>query len=235
MVRGKGIFDGNPQLLEAFRRGERWALERVYRAYVRRLDGYLHALARAAHAPELAEPSVIADSLQEIFVRALAPNARAAFDGERPYGPYLRRIARNFFVDRLRARGLALEVPFDVLPDASDGGPPEYDGPADPRVRAVLSAYLASLPPPLAAIYEQRFVLGNSQESSCAALRITRRRLRTDEARLLSGLRRALLENGIMRADWRGDAPRSTATNRGRVHLRARGVGRRRQACRRPA
>ena len=200
MLREADIFDGQPQLLDAFRRGERGALERVYRAYVRALEGYLRALAHAAYAPELSEPSVVADSLQEVFVRAFSPKARAAFDGERPYGPYLRKIAKNFFVDRLRARGVALEEPFDVLPDSSSG-PLESAGLSDPRVSEVLSTYLASLPPPLLGVYEQRFALGNSQENSCVALGITRRRLRTNEARLLRGLRRALLTNGITRDD----------------------------------
>jgi RNA polymerase sigma factor (sigma-70 family) len=195
------IFQGQPQLLEAFRRRERWALERVYQAYVRKLDHYLQVLARAAQAPELGQATMIADSLQEVFVRAFSPGAVIAYDGTRPYGPYLRRIAKNLFVDQLRAQGRALEEPFDVLPDTSDGAPPESERLADPRVSAVLSAYLGSLPSPLQGVYEQRFVLGNSQESSCAALGITRRKLRTEEARLMSGLRRALLDNGIMRGD----------------------------------
>jgi len=195
------IFVGQPQLLEAFREGEQWAFERVYRAYVRMVDRYLQALVRAGQAPELGQPSVIADSLQEVFVRALSPGARSAYDGTRPYGPYLRRIAKNLFIDQLRAHGRALEEPFDVLPDTCESTPPESGQLADPRVSAVLSAYLSSLPPPLHSVYEQRFVLGNSQEHSCAALGITRRRLRTDEERLMSGLRRALLDKGIMRGD----------------------------------
>ena len=195
------IFQGQPQLLEAFRRSERWALEHVYRAYVRRLDHYLQVLARVAHAPELGKATVIADSLQEVFVRAFSPGAIAAYDGTRPYGPYLRSIAKNLFVDQLRAQGRAIEELFDVLPDTGEDNPGEGDRLADPRVSAVLSAYLGSLAPTLASVYEQRFVLGNSQQSSCAALGITRRKLRTEEARLMSGLRRALLDKGIMRGD----------------------------------
>jgi RNA polymerase sigma factor (sigma-70 family) len=198
------IFLGQPQLLKAFRQGEQWAFERVYRAYVRMLDRYLQALVRASHAPALGQPTLIADSLQEVFVRALSPAARSAYDGARPYGPYLRRIAKNLFIDQLRSHGRTLEEPFDVLPDTWEGGPVEGDALADPRVNAVLSAYLTALPPPLLGVYEQRFVLGNSQEHACTALGITRRRLRTDEERLMSGLRRALLDEGIMRSDLVG-------------------------------
>lgn len=195
------VFQRQPQLLEAFRQGERWALERVYRTYVRMLDRYLQALARASHAAELNDPGAIADLLQEVFVRALSPAARLAYDANRPYGPYLRKIGRNLFVDQLRARCRVAEESLDAALQLVDGVVSQCEEPADPRVSSVLSAYVAALSPPLRGVYEQRFVLGNSQADACAALGITRRRLRTDEARLMSGLRRALLENRILRDD----------------------------------
>jgi RNA polymerase sigma factor (sigma-70 family) len=195
------VFQRQPQLLEAFRQGERWALDRVYRAHVRMIERYLRALARASHAPELKQPEALVDLLQEAFVRALSPGARLAYDGSRPYGPYLRKIAKNLFIDQLRARGRAIEESLDVVLEDRDSVASECEELGDPRVNAVLTAYLAALPPPLRGVYDQRFVLGNSQEDACAALGITRRRLRTDEARLMSGLRRALLENGILRGD----------------------------------
>ncbi len=195
------IFQGQPDLLEAFRRGERWALEHVYRAHVRMLDGYLRTLARAGQTRELGQASAIADSLQEVFIRAFSPGARGVYDSTRPYAPYLRKIAKNLFIDQLRAQGRVLEQLVDTLPDASGAAPFEGEPSADPLVATVLSAYLAALPPPLLGVYEQRFVLGNSQETACSVLGVTRRRLRTDEERLKSGLRRALVNNGILRGD----------------------------------
>lgn len=195
------IFQGQPFLLEAFRRGERWALERVYRAHVRMLDGYVRALARAAQAREAAHEGAVADSLQEIFVRAFAPGARSAYDSTRPYAPYLRKIAKNLFIDQLRAQGRSLEESVGTLPDECEAVQRESEPIADPLVTTVLSAYLAALSPALRGVYQQRFVLGNSQEIACVALGITRRRLRTDEERLKSGLRRALLNQGILRGD----------------------------------
>lgn len=192
------LFREQPHLLGPFREGQRWAFERVYRAYVRKLDAYLRSLARRTQVSELEQPSAVADSLQEIFVRAFAPAARAAYDGERLYGPYLRKIAKNYFVDQLRARGRTLELSDESLCDQ----PAETEEAAvDPRVNAVLTAYLAVLPDALRGVYEQRFVLGNSQECACNALGITRRRLRTDEMRLKSGLRKALASGGILRVD----------------------------------
>lgn len=199
------IFQGQPQLLEAFRQGERWALERVYREHVRMLDGYLRTLARAGQGRELTQASAIADSLQEVFIRAFSPAGRSAYDGTRPYGPYLRRIAKNLFIDQLRAQGRALEQLVETLPDASEAGSLDAEPGADPLVAEVLSAYLAALPPPLLGVYEQRFVLGQSQETACSVLGITRRRLRTDEERLKTGLRRALMNHGILRSDVSAD------------------------------
>lgn len=195
------IFQGQPHLLEAFRQGERWALERVYRDHVRMLDGYLRTLARAGQARELAQASAIADSLQEVFIRAFSPGARNAYDAARPYAPYLRRIAKNLFIDQLRAQGRAIEQLVEALPDASEAAPLDAETSADPRVAEVLSSYLSALPPPLLGVYEQRFVLGHSQETACSVLGITRRRLRTDEERLKTGLRRALMSRGILRSD----------------------------------
>lgn len=188
----------------AFRRGDRWALEHVYRAHVRMLDGYLRSLARAGHSRELGLSNAVADALQEVFIRAFSPAARSTYDATRPYAPYLRKIAKNLFIDQLRAQSRGTELSVDTLPDASEGAPGDAEPLMDPRVTSVLSAYLAGLPPPLLGVYEQRFVLGNSQESACSALGVTRRRLRTDEERLKSGLRRALMSNGILRGDLSG-------------------------------
>jgi len=202
------IFQEQPHLLEAFRKGERWALEHVYRAHVRMLDGYLQTLARAGRARELSQPSAVADSLQEVFIRAFSPAARSAYDSSRPFAPYLRRIAKNLFIDQLRAQGR--EELVDTLPDTSETPSLEAEPGADPRVATVVSAYLAGLPPSLLGVYEQRFVLGNSQETACSVLGVTRRRLRTDEDRLKSGLRRALVSHGILRGDLAPVTPART-------------------------
>lgn len=195
------IFQGQPHLLDAFRRGERWALDRVYREHARMLDRYLRSLAHAARAREVVHNGVIADSLQETFIRAFSPGARSTYDGSRRFAPYLRRIAKNLFIDQLRARGRALAPYLDTIPDESATSPIERSAFADPLVTEILSSYLGTLPPPLSNVYEQRFVLGHSQEKACLALGISRRSLRTGEERLKCGLRRALANHGILRGD----------------------------------
>jgi RNA polymerase sigma-70 factor (ECF subfamily) len=214
------IFQEQPELLEAFRRGERHVLERVYRAHVRDLDSYLRTLARAAIFPELAQSSAIADALQEVFIRAFSPAARLNFQGDRPFGPYLRAIARNFFIDLLRSRGREVHDAEAQLPESAA---PDTESALDPRVAELLVSYVGALPEPLKGVYEQRFVLGRSQEEACSALGVTRRRLRTAESHLKAGLRRALVQAGVPRGDWESERvaskPRLNAAALGRVHV----------------
>lgn len=186
------FFETHPELLRPFQEGRREVLERLYRSHVRSVERYLYALARASAAPMLVQRNALADLLQEVFIRALSPTARASFDGSRPFGPYLRAIARNCFIDALRAHGRdPLSAADGPLPDIdAEGGEPEFQ--VEPAVQGVLTEYLGALSDRLRGVYEQRFVLGNSQEIACKALGLSRRQLRTEEERLRLGLRKAL-------------------------------------------
>jgi RNA polymerase sigma factor (sigma-70 family) len=190
------LFHDVPGLLVAFREGKSEALSTVYRHYVRAVDGYLRALARRAGTPDLCQASAIADLLQEVFIRAFSPSARLAYDGLRDFGPYLNTIARNCFIDTLRKR--RIEVPLGI--EDLEAGPASASGldDYDPKVVAVLEAYLRNLSAPEKRVYELRFVEGRSQEAACEALGMSRRSLRTSEERLRKGLRKALFMAGIL-------------------------------------
>jgi RNA polymerase sigma factor (sigma-70 family) len=192
------LFRDSPELLVAFREGRREALETVYRHYVRPLDSYFRALARWAGSAELAQPSVVQDLLQEAFIRAFSDSARHGYDGMREFLPYLRTIARNCFIDQLRKRRHEIPLATDEPPLALEE-PPRTDDEYEPEVLAALEAYLRDLPPALKGVYEQRFVLGRSQETACDNLGISRRTLRTHEEHLRRGLRKALRMAGLLR------------------------------------
>jgi RNA polymerase sigma factor (sigma-70 family) len=183
-------------LLAAFRAGRREALGRVYRAYVQSVERYVRALARASGNSALGQASAVADLLQEIFVRAFSPGARDGYDGLRDFGPYLNRIAHNCFVDVARATGREILKQPEEMALVLDDADPEQDN-CDPRTLSVLTAYLGVLPAPLRGIYEQRFVLGHSQDEAAAASGLSRRAIRTGEQRLRRGLRKALVRAGI--------------------------------------
>src|SRR4051812_35677745 len=149
-----GVFRGDPGLLVAFREGGREALERVYRGHAPSMERYLRGLGRGSGIAELGQASVVADLLQEVFIRAFSDDARRAYDGIRDYAGYLTAIARNCFIDLLRSRGReVLTDPEDLPFDADVGADAEQA--YDPCVRAVLAAYLADLRASLWSVYEQ--------------------------------------------------------------------------------
>lgn len=95
--------------LEAFRRGERDALDRVYREHAEEIAAILvHGFAfssagRPCRFQGLTSRFDIEDLLQEVFARAFHERARLSYDGLRPYGAYLAGIARAAVIDRLRS------------------------------------------------------------------------------------------------------------------------------------
>jgi len=199
------LLRNTPQLLLDFRAGTPAALETIYRHYVRGVDVYLRALARSAGSPALAQPSAIADLLQEVFIRVFSPSARQAYDGLRDFGPYLNAIARNCFIDALRRgkkeRLLGLGESAVAVEDVPISTQERYE----PLVIAVLESYLRELPASLRGVFEQRFELGVSQEVACDKLGISRSSLRTAEGHLRNGLRKALILAGVwQRETWFG-------------------------------
>lgn len=185
------------ELLSAFRKGRRRALETVYREYVRPLDVYLRALARHAGVSELGQSSAIQDLLQETFIRAFSAPARQAYDESRDFAPYLKTIARNCFVDALRKRKSEARLVASDLAEAPDHFPTASSVYA-PEVLATLEAYVSRLSPELRGVYEERFERGLSQHRACEHLGLSRRTLRTQEAHLRRGLRKALLLAGLL-------------------------------------
>ncbi|HEX6275181.1 MAG TPA: RNA polymerase sigma factor [Polyangiaceae bacterium] len=180
----------DPALLEAFRRGERGALERVYRDHVDDVETFLRS--RLARAGRLTA-ATLADLVQDVFLKAFAEKARASYDGEREYQPYLRALARNLLVDWLR-RSLreATEVrEIEAVVDA-EVDERQQDELFAPELVAATVRYVETLPPELRGVLERRFVEAQPQVTAAQALGISRQNLRTLERKLVDGLRRAL-------------------------------------------
>ena len=182
----------NPDFLAAFRRGDRREIEMVYRFHMRSLEVYFRLLARRSGARELEQTSVVEDLLQDTFSRAFSTSAREAYDGAREFGPYLKAIARNCFIDLLRKRRRERHVlgaesldTFEHLPSVEE--------PQDRRLVVALEDYLSGLSPVLKGVYETRFERGLSQAAACESLTLSRRSLRTLEEHLRRGFRKALV------------------------------------------
>jgi RNA polymerase sigma-70 factor, ECF subfamily len=187
------------ELLAGFRAGKSDVLARVYHALVDdvfKLVALGFVTANGAIRGER-DPDEQRAIIQEVFVKAFGERARMGYDGVRPYRPYLLTIARNVMIDRARQRsseqGRASEIDVDAI-IASDAAIPGVVEESDEqqRLRARTAAYIEGLDAELKKIVALRFEQELSQEDVAAELGITRRRVRTLEARVIKGLRRFL-------------------------------------------
>lgn len=197
-------------LLEGFRAGEGLALAEVYERHAREVAALLrhgfefNAQGRRHRFVGYASTHDLQDALHETFRRAFEPRARQGYDGIRPYGPYVRTIARNVVLARFRKAAKTF-VPIDTT-DA----PPEHDGTAggadcpatvladegldaeqrvhEGEVRALMEAFVAQLDDLDRRLIELRFVEGRSQRDAAQALGLGRQRVRTLEVRLRASL-----------------------------------------------
>jgi RNA polymerase sigma factor (sigma-70 family) len=191
--------DRDRELLADFRAGKRDALARVYHALVDdvfKLVALGFASTNGAIRGER-DPDEQRVVVQEVFAKAFAERARLGYDGVRPYRPYLLTIARNVMIDRARTRSgelsRASEVDVDAIiaSDAPIPGAVE-DGADQQRLRSRAAAYIETLDPELRRFVTLRFEQELSHLDVAAKLGITRRRVRTLEARVIKGLRRFL-------------------------------------------
>jgi len=199
------VFQARPDLLARFRAGDREALETVYRAYVGKVAEIaargFRIVSTGGALPGLGRrPADLADTVQEIFLKAFSRNARMAFDGTRDFGPYVASIARNVMIDRARRSGRELLLPEVDLDRAAE--PTSVDPFAeivaqweDPASVALARRFIEELAPELARVHRVLYVDGLSQREAAASLGITRQSVRTLDGKLREGLRRRILED----------------------------------------
>jgi RNA polymerase sigma factor (sigma-70 family) len=192
----------SPQFCDAFRRGDAWALESIYWAYV---DGVEHVLrvgfmtrSGTSVIPGVRDQNRRADLIQEVFLRAFGESARQRFAVGLEYRPYLWSISRNVLVDHHRRtrRDKATQQPdleYDLVLVQQPSEPEGFE----PALVEVVERYVRDLGSPLREVQEMRFVKGKSQKEAAKELGISRQNVRTLEARLKEGLQCAL------QAAWR--------------------------------
>jgi RNA polymerase sigma factor (sigma-70 family) len=102
------------ELLERFKKGERKALEEVYRHYVADVANFLqrgfsfNSRDRTLRFSGYSQPFDLDNALQETFSRAFKESARLGYDGLHSYRNYLFAIARNLVIDEFRNREVAM-------------------------------------------------------------------------------------------------------------------------------
>jgi RNA polymerase sigma factor (sigma-70 family) len=203
------IFDGNRALLDAFRRGERWALEVVYRHYVRQVDALIrrgfYIAEKSVSIPGVHSAAEHLEHVQEVFVRAFTEAARLAYNALKLYRPYLLRIGKNLLVDRARKIDRHVLGKIDdlhqtlaSLPDDALTLGQELDN--DPEWQSAAAAtreFIATLPETERKFVELRFVLRQSQSDAGAALNLTRKQVRRKEELIRESLRTFLSARGL--------------------------------------
>jgi RNA polymerase sigma-70 factor (ECF subfamily) len=196
------FFAENRELLERFRLGDRAVLEMVYHHYVRPLSHILRqgfsvpSAERVLHVPGLSSPSDIESACQEVFLRAFRPAGRQGYDGERNYGNYLFRIARNWRIDEFRRRELpTVDVSVDEL-GVVDPELPVEDRMVDAELEGLIARYLDSVPERDRDYFKFRYVDGMAQTDAAGRLGLTRIQGRRIEARVKAGLIDYLKDRG---------------------------------------
>lgn len=180
----------------------------AYRAYAAKLRRIIHNKvgstltfeARASDA-ERGPRAVheVDDLVHEVFARLLAPRS-VGLSRERDPIPYLVTMALNLHRDLLRKRrrqsaGLGGEHLRETRVLASVAPSALEDHELQRRAQLELIAvYVAALPTELSVVYEARYVRGLSQQVTAGLLGVSRRQVRTLEARVLSGALQALAE-----------------------------------------
>lgn len=203
------MLESDRELLEGFRRGDRRALDRVYRGYA----GELVAFLKGGFTFRSGDQTLsyrgtqstfqIEDWLHEVFLRAFSESARAQYDGLRPYGAYLKMIARNLVLDELRRKEHRVRVEVEVLPEPGEAGDFELQRPCSPEDLAEQSQlqdhiddFIAQLPPREQEVYRRRFREGFDQKDVARDTGISISKVKTSEKRIREGFLAYLIEKG---------------------------------------
>jgi len=190
--------------LTGFRAGEAAALERVFRTYAPLVFQSIRGGASLANGTRVYMNNADEedDVVQDTFIRLLSPQARARYDGLRPYGALVRTVARNALVDHLRKRGRLQDREKPMLADDVAAAP--EDTPGHAPLAALLSkeegevadALMASFSDEERRLAGVRFEQGLSQRDAAEALGISRQTIRTLEGRLMQKARDFLKGRG---------------------------------------
>jgi RNA polymerase sigma factor (sigma-70 family) len=192
-------------LLRGFREGRTDALTEVYRRHAGEVTQQLRYgfSFQAAGRHHRFVGCRSAFELHETFRRAFEPGARERYDGLRPYGPYLRAIARNVVLRGFRAREVQFpevkgdgEVGSAAIEIVDEGSPTPEQQVGRAQLRAVVQRFLDTLPAPDRRLLELRFVEGKSQRDAAELLGLGRQVIRGRETKLREQLLRWLRQQG---------------------------------------
>lgn len=192
------LLSTRPELLRAYREGQRDAMRAVFEAYeplVRTIA--CHGFAgfagyRFAHEVD--------DAVASTFAAAFEPQARLRYDGISPYHAWLSGIARNTIRSLCRKSGreipLAMDEECASLRDSETFTPEEEAIRRDDhRLSERFRAFLAD--PHLEQVCHRVLALGESEQTAADELRMTRHQVRKALARIRKRIQSFLREEGL--------------------------------------
>ena len=185
------------KLREAFRKGERWAMEAVYRSYenlvriivCRGFSGF-----RGFRSPADQD-----DMVQTVFMSAFEESARLRYDGLNPYSAFLRGLAHNKIRQKLskdtRFNRTDGPVPTDRMAEDMEGVILEQEA------HQIVARFRESIQgEPDKSILQGYFVDSIAEETLATRLGITRYKVRKCIAKLHSQMERYLREHNVVDA-----------------------------------
>ncbi|MFO0727264.1 MAG: sigma-70 family RNA polymerase sigma factor [Myxococcota bacterium] len=186
-------------LLEAYRRGEKAALERIFRHHgaevarwasggfsfksgeeSRRFDGFRSAVD-------------VHDVVHEVFRAVFEERARTAYSGLTPFGGYLFVVTKNVVLKRLSQRDRTRALEPETLEALPDQGPSPEERATEREEAGMVQEYLATLSEEERRFVELRFVDELAQVEVGERMGWTRKKVRIQEASVRQGLMRFLL------------------------------------------
>ncbi len=206
------LFARDRRLLMAFRAGDREALELTYNHYVRPLASFLQAGFGFQSKGEqrffrgIRTAFELDNALQEVFARAFTPQARASYDGIRPYLNYLCAIAKNYVIDEARRgsnRFTSVDIEevdaktavrlaeehVDKAPSAAAEGK---------ELQRLLESFVESRSERERTLYSIRYSEHATQNETAQRMGLTRVQIRRIEAKMLGDLLDHLRAHGYL-------------------------------------
>ena len=169
-------------LIRKARGGNLFAFEEMVKRYQRRVYGVARRIVQ--------RHDVADDVTQEAFLRGY--QALASFDVERPFGPWICRIAANLAVNHVRSpRAREQELPEGHLETRSAASDPLHEV-LENEAQSVLQQALAGLPPDQRAVLVLRVVEDLSYREIADALQLEMGTVMSRLSRAREKLRRAL-------------------------------------------
>ena len=204
------LLENDPELLTRFREGEPEAMELVFNHYSDEVAHYLtHGFSFNSGERTLFFAGVrhrydLHDLLAETFRRAFEQRARMAYSGISPYGRFLKQIARNLTIDRLRANSRieVADVQESELENEAVPSPEQCLQAAE--LTRLMEAFVDDLTEPEQRFVALRYFEGMSQEQVALDLSRSRRWVRNKEKKVRKRLLNHLRHTGYLPKTARG-------------------------------